>query len=86
VGEGSHQEYLPRAVDKAKHRAENLHHYRVVVPSIILEYVLKLVRLFAPSQLLFSTLLVLIDHHSVKLSAITSDLPPGAAFEGLYEG
>jgi hypothetical protein len=65
--------YLPRAIDKANHGSENLHHYRVVVLAIILEYVLKFVRLFAPSQLLFSTLLVLLGHRSAKLPAITSD-------------
>ena len=54
--------YLPRAVDKANHGAKNLHHYRVVVLPVILEYVLEFVRLFTPSQLLFSALLVLIDH------------------------
>lgn len=65
--------YLPRAVDKANHGSENLHHYCVVVLAIILEYVLKFVRLFSPSQLLFSTPLVLIGRCSVKLLAITSD-------------
>jgi hypothetical protein len=46
---GLQWEYLPRAVDKANHGAENLHHDRVVVLPIILKHVLEFVRPFTPS-------------------------------------
>jgi hypothetical protein len=47
--EGCFKKYLPRAVDKTNHGAENLHHDRVVVLPIILEHILEFVRLFSPS-------------------------------------